>query len=172
MSLTVEDGSGVAGADTYASVSYAQAYAAKRGITLPTGTGADAAIEILLIKAMDFIEALRADFQGSKVATDQALQWPRSDVYIDGNIAASDEIPEELLKAQVQAACEEHANPGCLQANSDGREIIRERIEGAIETEWARTGDNNPQAQLLKVDALLAPLLRFATQGFGIAVRA
>ena len=160
MALTVEDGSGVAGADTYASVIYTQAYAAKRGLSLPTGTGADAAIEILLTKALDWIEAERDALQGYKVAEDQALQYPREDVYIDGNLVASNAIPKEVPMLQAQLACDEYATPGVLQPNSDGREIIRERIEGAIETVWAQSGDSNPQPQLTKAKALLAPLLR------------
>jgi hypothetical protein len=160
VSLTVEDGTGVAGADTYASVSYTQAYAAKRGLSLPIGAGADDAIEVLLTKALDYFEANRASLQGYKTAEGQSLQYPRKDVYIDGNLVASNTIPKEVLMVQAQLACDEYATPGVLQPNSDGREIVRERIEGAIETEWAQTGDSNSQPQLTKARALIAPLLR------------
>ena len=81
MTLIVEDGSIVENANSYVSVDDARTFASLRGVTLPAS---DAEVEVLLIKATDFIEAQRLRFQGSKVNQDQALQWPRTGVYVDG----------------------------------------------------------------------------------------
>ena len=59
MALTIEDGSGVAGANSYIDVAAARTYAAARGLTLPA---ADGDVEALL---GDFQERL-VDFRGDR----------------------------------------------------------------------------------------------------------
>lgn len=168
MSLTVEDGSLPDGANSYVSVSDTRAFALARGLTLPT---TDAAVEVLLIKALDYIEALRAEFQGSKLSADQELQWPREGVVVDGYPVDADAIPSVLVKAQMQLACDV-ASLGTLTPVGDGRVVIKERIEGAVEVQYADHGDSNPQPQLTAARALLAPLLEGGgSEGFGISVR-
>ena len=100
MTLTVEDGSQVANSNTYVSDGEYVAYAAARGKTIGSTAGDR---EIELIKAMDYIEGHRSQFKGSKVASTQSLQWPRVNVWIDGFIVDSDEIPAELENAQMEA---------------------------------------------------------------------
>ena len=70
MALTIEDGTGVAGANTYLSEDEFAAYASARGKII-TGS-----LEQLIIQAMDYVETLR--FRGQKNSSDQALQWPRA----------------------------------------------------------------------------------------------
>jgi hypothetical protein len=172
VALTVEDGSIIAGADTYATVIATQAFATARGLTLPTGTGADAAIEKLLIVAMDYLEALRADYQGSKIESDQPLQWPRSGVLLDGFEVAEDEIPACLVQAQMRLACYAYVNGNVLSTISDGRVVVEETVANAITMKYADHGDNSPQPQFPEADKLIAPLLQSASfGGAGIAIR-
>jgi len=157
MALTVEDGSGVTGANSYISVTDARAYAAARGLTLPA---ADGDVEVLLTKGLDYIEALRGDFQGVKVLSTQALQWPRYGVIVDGYDVESDEIPEEIPRAQAQLACDCYARTdAALMVNSEGKEVLRERVEGAVEVQYAPTTGSNPQPKFEAAEVLLAPLL-------------
>jgi hypothetical protein len=100
MALIVEDGSIVAGANTYVSDADYVAYAKARGKTIAAGASAR---EIELIRAMDYIESFRKEFQGRKVEVTQPLQWPRSNVYIDCYYAPSTSIPQELRSAQMEA---------------------------------------------------------------------
>ena len=168
MSLTVEDGSLPDGANSYVSVSDTRAFATARGIVLPV---ADAAVEVLLTKALDYIEALRAEFQGNKLSAAQTLQWPRSGVTVDSFPVAIDAIPDVLPKAQAQLACDVSVL-GTLTPISDGRVVIEERVEGAVDIKFADHGDNNPQPQLTAARKLLAPLLMGGeAAGFGISVR-
>jgi hypothetical protein len=168
VSLTVEDGSLPDAANSYVSVSDTRLFAAARGITLP---GTDAAVEVLLTKALDYIEALRAEFQGNKLSTTQSLQWPRVGCAVDGFPVAQNEIPAVLPKAQAQLACDVYAL-GTLMPTGDGRVVIEERVEGAVDTKYADHGDNNPQPQLTAARHLLAPLLLGGeSTGFGISVR-
>ena len=168
MSLTVEDGSLPDGANSYVSVSDTRAFATARGIVLPV---ADAAVEVLLTKALDYIEALRAEFQGNKLSAAQTLQWPRSGVTVDSFPVAIDAIPDVLPKAQAQLACDVFAL-GTLMPTGDGRVVIEERVEGAVDIKYADHGDSNPQPQLTAARHLLAPLLLGGeSMGFGISVR-
>ena len=96
MAIVKEDGSIVAGANSYVTEAELTAYATARGVTLTTDT------EQLLIRAMDYIESLQ--FIGIKLTEDQPLQWPRSDVFIDGYLIDFDEIPTELKNGLMQVA--------------------------------------------------------------------
>jgi hypothetical protein len=94
--IVVEDGSIVASANSYVSAADLSTYATDRGITI-NGTAA-----VLLIQAMDYLE--QQDFQGYKYTDDQALQWPRGDVYIDGYYVSVSTIPQSLIDAQCEIA--------------------------------------------------------------------
>jgi len=155
MALVIEDGSGVTGANSYISVTDAKAYAAARGLTIGT---VDAAIEILLTKALDYIEALRDQFQGVKVSSTQALQWPRTGVQVDGYDVAEDEIPAILPQAQARLAVDAYTLD--LMPVGDGRAVVMERVEGAVQVQYEPGGNTNAQPSFTAAEALLDPLLR------------
>lgn len=94
--IVVETGSIVSGANSYVSTATLSTFATDRGITI-SGTLAD-----LLIKAMDYIESLQ--YKGVKRTSDQALQWPRTDVYVDTYYVNSDSIPQDLKDALCHCA--------------------------------------------------------------------
>lgn len=160
MPLVIENGSLVAGANSYVSVAEARAYAAARASTFPAD---DTEAEAALIVAMDYLEGFRDQFKGKKVdPATQALQWPRTGVQIDGWDVPADHIPKELKAAQMQLAVESAAGTD-LMPTGDGREVIREKVD-VLETEYAPGAGGAPQPVLAKVRALLAPLL---SAGFG-----
>lgn len=154
MALIIEDGTGVTGANSYIDVETARAYASARGLSLPV---ADAEVERLLIKAMDFIESFRGEFQGLKTSIDQALQWPRTGASLDGYDLATDAIPTVLASAQAQLAAD--ANLQDLMPVGTGKEVLMERVD-VVQVQYAETGDNNPQPIFTKAEALLKPLLK------------
>lgn len=161
MALVIENGSLVAGANSYVEVEEARAYADARASTF---TGDDAEVEAALIVAMDFLESLRAQYQGSKVdPAGQSLQWPRTGVVIDGWQVPITHIPKELKAAQCQLALESAAGTD-LMPTGDGREVIREKVD-VLETEYAPGAGGAPQPYLAKVMAFLEPLI--STGGFG-----
>lgn len=167
MALTIEDGTGKADSTSYVTVAEARAYAAARGVVLPSD---DAELEALLVKAMDYLEAQRKLYAGERtwaVATTahpavQALQWPRCGALLDCRHAiAHDSIPVELKRAQMQAAMEVFAGRD-LMPSSDGRIVKREKVD-VIETEYM-TGQDIGGGTAVgavtfpAVDALLEPL--------------
>lgn len=153
MTLIIEDGTNVAGANSYATLTEIRAFAALRGVTL---SAVDATLEILAIKAMDYLESLRGDYQGIKVYEDQALQFPRSDVYVDGFILASTTIPVLLKNAQCQLCIELHNGVDILPTSTGGS-IKREKVD-VIEIEYQPSVSTIQKMRAF--NALIEPLLK------------
>ena len=162
MTLIIEDGSIVTNANSYVTVVELAAYALLRGTDL-SGLN-EAQTEALIIKAMDYLESKRGQYKGSRVSSDQELQWPRLGVYdvdLQGELYPHDAIPRELKYAQMSLAIE--ANSHDLQPNrlrSDKGQVIKEKIDGAIEVEYANSGAVQSIPAFAKADALLSPLLK------------
>lgn len=154
MALVIEDGSGVTGANSYIDVETARAYATARGLSLPV---ADADVEKLLVKAMDFIESFRGEFQGLKTLAENPLQWPRTGVTLDGYVITDDTIPTILASAQAQLAAD--ANLQDLMPIGTGREVVMEKVD-VVAVQYAESGNTNPQPIFTKAEALLKPLLK------------
>lgn len=153
MALTIEDGTIVSDANSYASVSDARAYASARGVTLPV---ADGDVEVLLIKAGDYLNAID-NFRGDAVDVDQSMNWPRSGVVIGLNAVANNVIPASIKKAQMQLVL--HQADGIdINPTVTGNFIVREKI-GPIETQYSENINTNPAPTLPLVDALLAPYI-------------
>jgi hypothetical protein len=161
MALTIETGLGVIGATSYVTLVEARAFATSRGITLPA---ADADLEVLLTKSMDYLEGLRYRFKGSRTfgldGTGPYLQWPRTGVNIDGVDIATTTIPKELKSVQCQLAIEFMTLD--VMATQSGQVVRRERVD-VIETEYAvgtrSTTERIPRPFMPRVDALLRPLV-------------
>lgn len=101
MSLIVEDGSGVPGANTYTDIPEFIAFTTQRKMAIPDDP---LELEALLIRAMDFLETLKYKGVRNDVVTPQSLSWPRAGVYADGRDIPFNEIPKQLIQAQCQLA--------------------------------------------------------------------
>ena len=166
MALIVETGAIVAGANSYVSLTDCRAYATARALSLPV---ADADLEALLISAMDYLEGLRARYQGAKVNPEtQALQWPRTGVYIDCMEIASDVIPKELKDAQSRLACEKFAGVDVMPTTTGA--FVSEETVGPLTTKYSADQGSGTQPTITAVDTLLAPLFSQSTAG-GLALR-
>jgi hypothetical protein len=163
MALIVEDGTLVANANTYVDDAEYTAYAAARGKTIGTNT---AEREKELILAMDYIESYRKDFKGSKVSSSQALQWPRSGVYIDGYLTGSDEIPEELKRAQMEAAVLTRSMSLLVSKNTQN---IQSETLGPMSVSYFQNGSWE-QVRTDTIDVWLNVLLDIANNGFSFEV--
>ena len=158
--LVIEDGSGTnLDANSYASVETLRIFAKLRGIDLTAMSDDDCSV--LLIKAMDYIEAKASKFQGEKSNPRQPLQWPRRGVRIDGLSIGEKEIPRNLEYGQMQLALE--AKEHDLMPNTIPGEkgpVIKERVEGAVEVAYANTGAVDKVPAFAKAEALLAQLYK------------
>jgi hypothetical protein len=161
MALLVEDGTGVANANSYVSVASARTWVAARGFSF---TGTDSVVEQLLLLAMDLLETYRAQYRGSKTASDQSLQWPRTGATLDRELLEDDAIPPLLISAQIQLAYE--AQSTVLQPSGTGQEVLKEKV-GPIETEYVPRGMTTIRPLFNKANAFLDPLLR-GGGGYGL----
>lgn len=155
MALTIEDGTNVENANSFATVAECRAYADSRGITLPVD---DVDVEILLIKATDYLNSLESRFQGVRYfySVGQPLCFPRESIYeFDRYIGG--EIPAALKNAQCQLAIDVESNE--LQAAGTGREVI-EKKTGPLNTKWAQSGNTSPQYHPTAALDLLKPLFK------------
>lgn len=160
MSLTVEDGTGLADAESFLSVADAQAYWTAHGHSYAGKT--DTEIEQALRRATQYITGrYRGRWPGTALnGRDQALPWPREDATdIDGEEIASDELPQELLDALAEAAIRELNDPGSLTPDSTETDRVKREKVGPLEVEYAggTTADVRPTVTL--IDELLAPIL-------------
>lgn len=153
ITITVEDGSGVAGANSYVDLATARAYAEQRGRTLPSD---DEQAKALIIRSTDYLESFRGKYKGVKTNASNALQWPRKCVVIDGEDWPDDAIPSELISAQCALIIE--ANSIELMPTQSGQFVIREKV-GVIETEYSDAISTTGQPTIPAVDAMLEPLL-------------
>lgn len=96
MALVLEDGSALPNSNTYVLEVTFTDWLASMGFTITRPA------DELLLNAMTTIEA--QNYKGNKLTKEQALQWPRSGVVVDGFDVGEDEIPQELINAQMQCA--------------------------------------------------------------------
>lgn len=162
MAFTVEDGTGVAGANSYTTVAFADAYFLDRDNSVWAAIADDADKEGYLIRATDYIEAVFARrFLGDMADYSQPLSWPRIDV---DNIA-EDVIPERLQKAAAEYALRAIDGPLMPDPKVDesGLTVVTTRkAVGPIEKEFRAYGSTTPKLvrSYPAADALIRPLLR------------
>lgn len=132
MALVVEDGTLVSGADSYVTLAEFKAWADKRGVTY----GTDEAVTQQIYRAMDYIESL--NFIGEKSDENQALQWPRDQVVIDGYYIDSDEMPNELKVAVYESIKAELDGDSRMTASD--RRTISEKV-GELQVTYANNAD-------------------------------
>lgn len=160
--IVIEDGSIVAGSNSYITIEELDDYAMARGCDIPIEKPERVA---LIIRAADYTESFRRKFQGTKVSGDQSMQWPRVNVWVDGFTVASDAIPVDLKKAQLQAAIE-YIDFDMLPTTEQN--IKKEKVD-VIEVEY-QDGDGSLTAPTFpKVDQYLEALLKRG--GFGLLVQ-
>lgn len=109
MSLIFETGSGDPAAESYASVAYADLYHSNRGATSWAAL-TTAAKEVALRLATDYMmQTYRERWNGTRVTSTQALDWPRYMVPIKDSPGTYRALPAyygyTLVPTEIQAAC-------------------------------------------------------------------
>ncbi len=100
MALTVEDGTGLAGADSYLSLAAFKAQMDAWGYVY--GAIADADLEVALRRATDYIDT-KFRYKGNKLTAAQALEFPRSDLF-DWSSYAITGVPVRVKRACAELA--------------------------------------------------------------------
>lgn len=155
MALIVEDGTGLAGAESFISVAGADAYLTSRGSDWSSMSTTEK--EQALRRATDYMEQMyRERWAGQRVTTTQALSWPRYFVPIkdasDGySYWPSDAVP--TLVANACAALALKAAAGDL-APDVGRLKRRTKV-GPLEVEYEP--NTRPYTVYRSIDNMLLP---------------
>lgn len=101
MAFTVEDGTGLAAANSYVSVADADTHHTDRGNTTWTAAS-NGDKEVALVKATDYVDKrFGRRFRGYRTSKDQGLEWPRISAFDNDDylLADVDDIPRQLVKA-------------------------------------------------------------------------
>ena len=138
MPLIVETGAIVPNADSYISLADARALAANYGLELPAD---DTAAEVALRNGATYVGLAEPQMCGRRVSAEQSLAYPRTGVTLNGFPVANNAIPKQVILAQVIASATYGAGTE-VRANSDGRSVQTERVEGAVTVTYFNNGNN------------------------------
>lgn len=145
--LIIEDGTNVANANSFATLTQIRDYNSARGVKVSADD--DEAVALAL-QAMDYLATYEERFAGQRTfGIMQALCFPRSGMRVMGKPIFSDYVPSAIIAAQSYIAGV--ATDVDLYGVQEGRAVTDEKI-GPLETAYA---PNN--------GAVLAPLLPYAT---------
>lgn len=185
MPLVVEDGTGVAGAESYASVDAATAYWVSRpqdanAAAWTAAAGVDGKQEGALREGAAFLDATWGLlYRGSRKTAAQGRPWPRvtrvdldparfcsiddftaAQALTDQPLFGADglqlaDLPAEIIAANIELAA--RATIARLAADKDETGWLKSRTVGPIAREWG--GPGIPGGSYGFVDGLLAPVL-------------
>jgi len=162
MSLTVETGSGVSGAESYASVADADAYWAARNEPAAWTAAETAEKEAALRIATEYLDArFGSRWRGVKADSDNALDWPRAGVHDEnGYLLASDELPTALVRATIEAAGRQAASDLDGDVDADSRDIVEESLQAGKVKETIRfAGTKAADPYYTRIERLVARLI-------------
>lgn len=172
MALIIEDGTGVVDANSYVTLEQLATYATARGVELPA---TEPEQEVLLYNAIAYMESLA--YKGFRYTAEQSLSWPREGVIIDGWLYGSEDLPRNLLQAQMVLAVDSMTVDllPTIVPDSVGA-VVEKTVVGAVTVKYAnpRSSDSGGSGttaggvQLARAQALLRPLL--ASQGAQVPV--
>jgi hypothetical protein len=166
MALVVENGTGLANAESYISVANADARHSAFGNTAWAAISTTALKESYLRQATAYmVQAYRERWSGIRINATQALDWPRAQVVVDGYSIDSDAVPADIANACADLALK--AASAALAPDLE-RAVVRKKI-GPLETEYS---PHSPQAKRYRaIDMALAPYLK-GSSAMAMLVRA
>lgn len=157
VTLVVEDGTIVAGANSFVSEAQIVAYALARGVTLPFATNQEQdAVAVLGIQSMDYLWVM--PWKGEVVDADQTTPWPRKN--INTPTWPDNRIPAAVIEAQLQLTLLSNGGMELIPTHTGTGYLIKERI-GPIENVYSeKVGVSTDGLPILPgISALLEPWL-------------
>ena len=167
MALVQEDGSRVSNANTYILAADAESYFDLVGKDRTAWDALSTAEqEAAIIRAAQYLEGTYGErFGGYKATKDQALLWPRYDVYEHGWLVGSTTIPERLQHAQAALAyrtLDGTALAKDVTASAQSGSVVRRKEKVGpleVDTTYQEGTDLHGDDLYQEVEQLLAPLL-------------
>ena len=134
MAFVTEDGTGLALANGYVTVAFADAYFVDRGNAIWAAVATDAEKEQAIVRATDYIDKrFGIRFKGVKQSSDQGLEWPRAGA-VDNDGYVFDDVPRNLEKATCEYALQALSLTLAPNNSNAGVKITKKKV-GPIETE-------------------------------------
>lgn len=149
------------------------AWLAENGYSLPPGAPATA---VLRQRGSTYLDGLYGpSFSGAPTGGfSQERAWPRTGATAYSMPIPDNVIPTPILHASYAAGLQEGKVPGSLApVVTAGRQIKREKVEGAVEREYFQGGDDataNAVPVLAEVAGLVAPFLIVKLEGTALGV--
>jgi hypothetical protein len=163
MTLIVEDGTAVAGAESYATVAAADAYWDARPHSARSATWSavdDAADkEGALREASAYLDATYGPYyRGVRQGHVQGLMWPRTGALDDAGYPMP-ELPSEIVAAAIELAVRAIGGPLAEDADRGARVKRERRKVDVVETETEYEAGAPVVERYGRIDGLLAPIL-------------
>jgi len=159
MTLIVEDGTGIAGAEAYASVAYADAYWAARPqspLSVAWAAATTATKEGGMREGADYLDAEYGDaYRGTKAGTVQGRLWPRSNANDDAGYPLPG-LPTELKNANCELAARAITAPLVEDLDRGGK--IQTVKAGAVAVTYSDTAPAGTTYGI--VSKMLIPVLK------------
>jgi len=167
LTLTVEDGTGLAGSNSYATVSEAEAYHEGHVDASVWTAATNQRHEKSLVHATRTLDAMTRWLGDRKLST-QALAWPRYNAIFDGVEVSSSIVPQPVKNATAELA--RLLLSSDITADLDQNLIKSLNLgKGALEVEFK---DHRDKARIpANVGELLLGLGRISGGGSGISTR-
>jgi len=176
VAFVVEDGTGVATANSYATLAAALLYHGDRQNTAWADVSTiDVIRQGALIRATSYINATyRLRFSGLRTfRRNQALEWPRIGAYVHYPDAQEQQgygyaywnydfipnniVPAEIVNATCEGALRELIAPGSLAPDLERNNAVRSLKAGSVSIHYG--GDATPNTVFQAIDIALASLL-------------
>lgn len=156
VSIVVENGSGLANANSYLSVSDADTYWANRANSTWAAYTTDQKAAALIM-ATQYLDA-NYKWRGGLATSTQALGWPR-DLEFDNEGRTITGVPQKVKHATAEMAIVAAANGSLLPTASGGSGSVKREKVGPLEVEYTSEGVSSDDAYTY-VQLLLAGLGR------------
>jgi hypothetical protein len=166
MALIIEDGTGVANANSLTTDAEFVAYAALKGYTIPS---TEAERDVLQVNAYDFINfTYESRLQGSRVKPQvQTGILPRNYMYAYDELVLSTSIPQDFKNAQMLASFSINGGVDTNAVKTDAN-LKSITLVGVI-SEVYQDGSSTPTlAQMPAVSRVLRPYTKAGVNGGGL----
>lgn len=166
MSLIIEDGSIVAGADSYQTLATARADATARGLTLAVD---DVIAEQQLRQAYYYLtNSYESQIQGERVSAEQTGFMPRSNIIAFGFPVDNNSVPTAFLKAQVSMASSINDGANVNESDTSTQELASFEVKDVYsETYQNKTNTSSVLPKMPAVSQFLYPYTKASLNNGG-----
>ena len=165
--IVVENGTIVAGANSYVTMAEYIAYAATLNVTVTDSQ----TFQTQIIEAGQFIDGLENVLKGETTTKTQPMAYPRNNLTDIANWSwDNDEIPTQVQQAQMSLAIDINSGEDLWNLTQSAATGIKmERVDGAVQVAYA-VADTGRVSRRSRSGDLLSLLMKFNGLGIPLAM--